>query len=180
MYCAKCGNSMPDTARFCGRCGEPRQAAGTRCPACGKPAEEGLLYCPECGSRLDAPAQATAPAPVYAPAPAPTPAPQAAPPQPAPQGKGAYTVNYQVSTLVAIAGRLHLEAGQLRFKPLVSFSGNTVVMPYADIQRTGVVGVLGNLLEVTLRNGGQYRFRVNPWELKPILAQLDAARGARR
>lgn len=178
MYCAKCGSPMPDNAKFCGRCGAPQQAAGKRCPACGKPAEADLLYCPECGSRLDAPAQAPAPAPVPMPAPMPVPAP--AQPEAAPQGKAVYTVNYQVSSLVAIAGRLHMEAGQLRFKPLVSFSGNTVVMPYADIQRTGVVGVIGNLVEVTLRNGGQYRFRLNPWEIQPILRQLDAARAAQR
>jgi predicted amidophosphoribosyltransferase len=53
--CPKCGEQVPNTARFCPWC-RARQAggvpSGSFCPQCTRPTVAGAPYCPGCGTKL--------------------------------------------------------------------------------------------------------------------------------
>ena len=49
--CSKCGEAIPDGAKFCMSCGSPRPTARF-CPQCGAKAGEGAKFCMECGTKL--------------------------------------------------------------------------------------------------------------------------------
>ncbi len=55
MYCKKCGQELPDAAKFCIRCGTPVQAEAEKqfCSICRTPLEPNALYCPVCGVRVN-------------------------------------------------------------------------------------------------------------------------------
>jgi RNA polymerase subunit RPABC4/transcription elongation factor Spt4 len=164
MLCEKCGASLPEGTKFCGRCGAQQRPAGRYCPSCHKPVEEGLFFCPECGARVGA-AKADEVKPVPG------------PPKPfIPQGKGVYVVNYQVNTVMAHSGKLHFEPLQLHFRPYLSLGCSPISIAYRDIVEISPVGVVGNLIEIALCSRAKYRFRLNPWDVKTIMQQLEEAR----
>lgn len=59
MICRKCGNEIPENARFCRECGtevvlETEALDGEiRCPKCGDRLEEGALFCNNCGFKIE-------------------------------------------------------------------------------------------------------------------------------
>ncbi|MCR5012223.1 MAG: SPFH domain-containing protein [Lachnospiraceae bacterium] len=54
IKCAKCGNELPENAKFCLNCGEKVEQVKNDtviCPACGKPTPKGK-FCMECGTPM--------------------------------------------------------------------------------------------------------------------------------
>ncbi|MCL2539812.1 MAG: SPFH domain-containing protein [Firmicutes bacterium] len=47
--CGKCGNLIPDGAKFCPKCGTP---SGAVCPHCKHSVKPGAKFCPDCGKPL--------------------------------------------------------------------------------------------------------------------------------
>ena len=54
VLCEKCGQPVPNGAKFCGNCGAPVQTEqGVRfCSTCGTPLESGVQFCPACGTKV--------------------------------------------------------------------------------------------------------------------------------
>lgn len=49
IKCLKCGQELPETAKFCSNCGE--KLVNT-CPKCSAKVKPGAKFCPECGTKL--------------------------------------------------------------------------------------------------------------------------------
>lgn len=52
MHCPKCGQEMPDTAKFCGSCGNKVEGerGGDVCTKCGADVKPGAKFCQTCGA----------------------------------------------------------------------------------------------------------------------------------
>ncbi len=51
MFCSKCGNTLPDDAKFCSKCGAPTRVRKVNlCRKCGAELEEGTRFCAKCGT----------------------------------------------------------------------------------------------------------------------------------
>jgi len=51
MFCSKCGNPLPDNAKFCDKCGLTVTPASVTCGKCGAELPDGAKFCIKCGEK---------------------------------------------------------------------------------------------------------------------------------
>lgn len=53
MFCIKCGNELPDDAKFCSKCGAKTNVINDSpvCPNCGNKLLDGAAFCTKCGTK---------------------------------------------------------------------------------------------------------------------------------
>ncbi len=54
MFCVKCGNELPDDAKFCSKCGAKTNVINDSlvCPNCGNKLLDGAAFCTKCGTKI--------------------------------------------------------------------------------------------------------------------------------